>query len=398
MITQNANLKAQILEKVFAVIALKNELRKSKGNSMDTKFAKPSVLRKPILQPLRNQSVVRKPTSFKFERPKISKQQFASQVDVEKDLSKPVTQHYLPKGREYAFAKLHHVNSRAKVKSHKTRRCIKPVEQKSHNQKPGRQIFTGHRFSPNKSFVVYEKTSPRYCLRWKPTGKILNTVSLRWIPTGTLLDSCTTKVDSEPSHGSHADISKIHKCKQTLDLSAASHHNVNRSSYIKYDSYDVNDRVGKSSRSLFDEYFNGENLVVSKSFVVTTVDAFDKRQKQPYLTSSTSTLATTVTADGNFDFDDGNPSRVNIKQLCDASVMRTASTAVKPCQEDSYEFYLITGNLNVGVVTWFLALGWHLEEIHVTWAHLEKKRTRLRLYTKNHEKLCIQRMETAPPS
>ncbi|GKB61767.1 hypothetical protein Tco_0917953 [Tanacetum coccineum] len=35
----------------------------------------------------------------------------------------------------------------------------------------------------------------------------------------------------------------------------------------------------------------------------------------------------------------------------------------------------------------FLALGWHLEEIHVTWAHLEKKRTRLRLYTKNHEEL-----------
>ncbi|GKD17407.1 hypothetical protein Tco_1206565 [Tanacetum coccineum] len=29
-----------------------------------------------------------------------------------------------------------------------------------------------------------------------------------------------------------------------------------------------------------------------------------------------------------------------------------------------------------------LALGWHLEEIHVTWAHLEKKRTRIWLYTK----------------
>ncbi|GJV11934.1 hypothetical protein Tco_1353475 [Tanacetum coccineum] len=43
----------------------------------------------------------------------------------------------------------------------------------------------------------------------------------------------------------------------------------------------------------------------------------------------------------------------------------------------------------------FLALGWHLEEIHVTWAHLEKKRTRLRLYTKNHEELCIQSVETA---
>ncbi|GJW07101.1 hypothetical protein Tco_1569524 [Tanacetum coccineum] len=43
----------------------------------------------------------------------------------------------------------------------------------------------------------------------------------------------------------------------------------------------------------------------------------------------------------------------------------------------------------------FLALGWHLEEIHVTWAHLEKKQTRLRLYTKNHEELFIQSLETA---
>ncbi|GJU05231.1 hypothetical protein Tco_1121661 [Tanacetum coccineum] len=31
------------------------------------------------------------------------------------------------------------------------------------------------------------------------------------------------------------------------------------------------------------------------------------------------------------------------------------------------------------------ALGWHLEEIYVTWAHLEKKRTRLQLYTKVNE-------------
>ncbi|GKC40939.1 hypothetical protein Tco_1053323, partial [Tanacetum coccineum] len=52
---------------------------------------------------------------------------------------------------------------------------------------------------------------------------------------------------------------------------------------------------------LFDEYFNGENQVVSKSSVVTTADASDKRQQQPDSTSSTSTLATTVTADGNFD-------------------------------------------------------------------------------------------------
>ncbi|GJV76522.1 hypothetical protein Tco_1508106 [Tanacetum coccineum] len=52
---------------------------------------------------------------------------------------------------------------------------------------------------------------------------------------------------------------------------------------------------------IFDEYFNGENQVVLKSSVVTDVDASNKHQQQPDSTSSTLTLATTVTADGNFD-------------------------------------------------------------------------------------------------
>nr|GFA02490.1 hypothetical protein [Tanacetum cinerariifolium] len=108
LIAQNVKFKAQLQEKGFTIAALK-KLRKLKGNIMDTKFSKPSVLRKPILQPLRNQSVVRQPNAFKSERPKISKPRFASQVDVKNDLSKPVTQHYLPKGRESAFAKPDHV-------------------------------------------------------------------------------------------------------------------------------------------------------------------------------------------------------------------------------------------------------------------------------------------------
>ncbi|GJX82736.1 hypothetical protein Tco_0332217 [Tanacetum coccineum] len=41
----------------------------------------------------------------------------------------------------------------------------------------------------------------------------------------------------------------------------------------------------------------------------------------------------------------------------------------------------------------FLVPGWHLEEINVTWAHLEKKQTRLRLYTKYLEELHIQSVE-----
>ncbi|GKA72353.1 hypothetical protein Tco_0778569 [Tanacetum coccineum] len=53
---------------------------------------------------------------------------------------------------------LKEVNSRAKVKSHKTSNSNKPVEQKSHTQKPSKGVFTGYRFSPNKSFDMYKKT------------------------------------------------------------------------------------------------------------------------------------------------------------------------------------------------------------------------------------------------
>ncbi|GKB20416.1 hypothetical protein Tco_0854339 [Tanacetum coccineum] len=93
-------------------------------------------------------------------------------------------------------------------------------------------------------------------LRWITStsrSRIFKSVGLKWIPTEKLFDSCTSKVDSEPPHGSNVDIPNIHECKQTLDSSA-----------------------------------------------VTTTDASNKRQQQPDSTSSTSTLATTVTADGNF--------------------------------------------------------------------------------------------------
>nr|GEV80388.1 hypothetical protein [Tanacetum cinerariifolium] len=312
------------------------------------------VLGKPILQPLRNQSVVRQSNVFKYEQPKISKTRFASQVDVKNNLSKPVTQHYLPKGKEYAFAKAYYliassksrnssknmhrfssndmvhnlyldeakkksqekdrnsktsvmpsarfqstvdvsnpkprstnqtirnwttsknscvtvtdvpkadhsknnssfsdskhfvfltcqkcvfnanhdacitkflkeVNSHATIQSHKTRNSNKPVEQKSHIQKHGRQIVTGHMFSPNKSSPVYEKTSPRSNLRWKLTGRTFKYVGLRWILTGKVFDSCMSKVNSEPPLGSNVDISKIHECKRTPDLSACTSINV----------------------------------------------------------------------------------------------------------------------------------------------------------------------------
>ncbi|GKB85970.1 hypothetical protein Tco_0958242 [Tanacetum coccineum] len=285
---ENADVLAQIQKKGFAIAALKNELRKLTGNSVNTKFAKPSILGKPVLQPHRNQSVVRQPTAFKSERPKISKPRFASQVDVNNDLSKPVTTHYLPKRRESAHAKPHYmiapsssryssndivhnhyleeakkktqehsrnsrnfsdskhfvcstcqkcvfnanhdscvtkflkeVNSRAKVPSNKTTNRNKPVEQIRVATKPNRQIPTGHRFSIKRTSTVHEKTtSPRSCLRWQPTGRILKTVCLRWVPTGKIFTSSTTKVDSEPPNGSKEDITNQCESEQALDVSA----------------------------------------------------------------------------------------------------------------------------------------------------------------------------------
>ncbi|GKE77455.1 hypothetical protein Tco_1543575 [Tanacetum coccineum] len=115
---------------------------------------------------------------------------------------------------------LKEVNSRAKIQPNTTKNSTKLVDHKSHTQKPVRQIFKEQRFSPNKTSAAYEKISPRSDLRWKPTGRIFKIVGLRWVPMRKILASCTSKDDSEPIHGSNIDISKIHECKQTLDLSA----------------------------------------------------------------------------------------------------------------------------------------------------------------------------------
>ncbi|GKB27541.1 hypothetical protein Tco_0866942 [Tanacetum coccineum] len=131
-------------EKGFAIAALKNELRKLTGNSVNTKFAKSSILGKPALQPCRNQSVVRQPTAFKSKRPRISKQRFASQVDVNNDLSKPVTTHYLPKERESAIAKPHHMiehgssrySSNDMVHKHYLEEAKKKTQESCRNSEP----------------------------------------------------------------------------------------------------------------------------------------------------------------------------------------------------------------------------------------------------------------------
>ncbi|GJT55740.1 hypothetical protein Tco_0990794 [Tanacetum coccineum] len=173
----------------------------------------------------------------------MSKPRFASQVDVNNNLSRPITQHYLPKRRESTFAKPDHMiasslsrNSSKNmprfslndmVHNYYLEEARKKTQERNKNSKSSvmhtvspQNTTKGHRFSSNKISVVYEKTSPRSYLRWKPTGRIFKSVGLRWIPTGKTFDSCTGKVDGELTHGSNVDIPNIHVCKQTLNLSA----------------------------------------------------------------------------------------------------------------------------------------------------------------------------------
>ncbi|GJV93302.1 hypothetical protein Tco_1541115 [Tanacetum coccineum] len=376
--TLKQHYKDLIQEKVFAIAALKNDLRKLKGNSVDTKFDKTSVLGKPVLPSVRNQSVVRQPNAFKSARAQMSKQRFLHQVMRYKNLSKTITQHYLPKKTESTFAKPDHMiassssrnssknmarfSSNDMVHNHYLDVAKKKIQERDRNSttrnsttsvptndskpnprsnnqtsrslpvsKSSRVTITAvpkadhskssSSFSDSKNFEVNSRVktqSNKTTNSNKPVdqkshtqkpGRIFKSVGLRWIPTGKLFDSCTSKVDSEPPHGSNVDIPHIHECKQTLDVSAGTSINVQ-----KEQSLDLSAEVHQAAETvttsneldllfgpLFDEYFNGENQVVLMSSAVTTTDASNKRQQQLDYTSSTSTLATTVTANGNFD-------------------------------------------------------------------------------------------------
>nr|GEU39544.1 hypothetical protein [Tanacetum cinerariifolium] len=87
--------------------------------------------------------------------------------------------------------------------------------------------------------------------------------------------------------------SKSSQLSNNLEKIKENHKNLHR-----YDSHDIDDRVRKSIRSFVRRIT--QMKVVSKTSAVTTADAFDKRQQQQDSTLSTSTLATTITADGNF--------------------------------------------------------------------------------------------------
>ncbi|GJT12085.1 retrovirus-related pol polyprotein from transposon TNT 1-94 [Tanacetum coccineum] len=210
---ENADLKAQIQEKVFANVALKNELRKLKGNNMDTKFSKPSILGKPVLQPPRNQPVVRQPNAFKFERPKFSKPRFASQVDANNILSKPITHHSSTIGSNDMAHKyyLEEAKKRGQERDRKSTTSVMPYAKsqnttKSCKSKPWSNNQTSRVLPTSKSSLPMINAMPK-----------ADQSNEFWVPTRKTFTSSTTKVDCELPNGSNEDITNPHECDQTLN-------------------------------------------------------------------------------------------------------------------------------------------------------------------------------------
>ncbi|GJZ89638.1 hypothetical protein Tco_0661420 [Tanacetum coccineum] len=210
-----------------------------------------------------------------------------------------VTQHYFPKRRESASTKPDHMiaysssrnsyknmprfSSNDMVHNHYLDEARKKSQERDTNSKSNvmhtaspQNTTKGHRFSPNKTFAVYEKTSPRSDLRWKPTGRIFKSIGLRWIPTGKLFNSCTSKVDSKPSHGLNVDIPNIYECKQTLSADEI---------------VTTSNELNLLFSQMFDELLNGTTQVVSKSSAVTTADASNQCQQQHTIPSTSTTVA-----------------------------------------------------------------------------------------------------------
>nr|GEX66735.1 retrovirus-related Pol polyprotein from transposon TNT 1-94 [Tanacetum cinerariifolium] len=100
------DLKAQMQDKNIAISELKKLIEKGKGKSVDTKFDKPSVARKPNAQRIQKPSVLGKPTPFSnsIERIYFSKTKSVPKTNVSEGLSKPVAAQTLPQTARQAVS------------------------------------------------------------------------------------------------------------------------------------------------------------------------------------------------------------------------------------------------------------------------------------------------------
>nr|GEU75464.1 hypothetical protein [Tanacetum cinerariifolium] len=128
--------------------------------------------------------------------------EFASQVDVNNDLSKPVTTHYLPKKRKYTVVKPPHV-----IASSESRNSSKNMARFSSND-----MVHNHYLEKAKKKTQESSRNSR--------PSVMASARSQTIANGSKPKPSTIKGDSEPPIGSNVDITNQYECEQTLDVSA----------------------------------------------------------------------------------------------------------------------------------------------------------------------------------
>ncbi|GJS67689.1 hypothetical protein Tco_0682254 [Tanacetum coccineum] len=292
------------------------------GTSTNTKFAKQSILGKP-------------PSSSRpklYAETPLPKSKAISKIDESHALSKPVTSNSVHTSTESKvmkndnvisprlfrinpFKASRYVNGMKSREKNQSANVLKSANQKKH--KP--RVWKPKKVGSKERLASPKPSTSRSCLRWYPTGRM-------FVLKGNIIATSESECQSDCFKGDNACTSNPQEliskrfpnstfsmtCGQNwfdallipLLFRCALPKKEEKSScfhFSRYDSHVVNDRVRKSIRSFaLTNYSNGENQVVSKSSTVTD-DASDKRHQQQDSTSSTSTLATTITADGNFD-------------------------------------------------------------------------------------------------
>ncbi|GJY49185.1 hypothetical protein Tco_0439141 [Tanacetum coccineum] len=319
-------------EKNIAISELKKLIDKMKGKGVDTNFEKPSILEKPPLQAISKKPLVRQPSAYKSERSQFPKHWFASQVDVSNDLKKPVTPHSWPQDRKSSFAKPYDVNA-----PDPSRNSPNHVSFQSPRESVGSKDMVHNYYleeAKKKAQLQKDKTlntkpSVQQSARFPNTAngnklkpRNFNQQPKNWPPSMSRRVSNRTKKDAES-----------HKTTKRYILVEKKSDSKNHGRWIL-----IGQRFSpnKSSNVYLKTTPSRSGLTWKPSGRIFTQVGL----KWIPIRKSVETCHNTNDSASPLGNEDENPARANIKQALDAPVTRTTSAAVKPCQEDSTEFYL----------------------------------------------------------
>ncbi|GKD65407.1 retrovirus-related pol polyprotein from transposon TNT 1-94 [Tanacetum coccineum] len=144
-VVDSSNLQTELDRTKERLENFSEQVDTTKGTSTNTKFANQSTERKPSLQPVRKNLVVRQPNAFQSEHTTSSKNRVPQKVDETNDLSKPVTSNSVPTPQESKIMKhdnviapgMFRINpfkpSREKVCPNKVKRALGQLQSPFHN-------------------------------------------------------------------------------------------------------------------------------------------------------------------------------------------------------------------------------------------------------------------------